>query len=154
MRYPAVASLAFVLAACGGKTPPPDDRLAANLPDAGPRVIPPLPEGCPATYAEVGSGECDWEAVAGNCQYPEGQCYCGQPPVCSGAERDPNEFAHIPSTWQCSSWPPKVRADGCPGEIGGRCSDEGKECVYGSCCVATYRCERGEWQQIAAECPP
>jgi hypothetical protein len=147
----AIVSLAC---ACGSSQPAPGGGAVGHAaPDAGPRVIPPLPEGCPAAYGEA-TGACDWEQARSNCQYPEGQCHCGVPPVCGGAEVSPEEVARVPSSWQCSLWPPKVRADGCPGEIGGTCTEEGKECQYGDCCVATYRCEKGQWQQVEAICPP
>jgi hypothetical protein len=142
--------LAFVLG-CGSSKPsgggPIDD------PAPTPRVIPALPAGCPATMGEA-SGVCDTAVSPSNCQWTEGQCHCGYPLVCSGAARDPDEVPREPPTWQCAGWPPAVRPDGCPGEIGGRCSEEGKQCVYGDCCVATYTCDGGEWKQTQAECPP
>lgn len=150
MRCGALAIV--LLAACGSTTPPPG-AIGNAAPDAGPRLIPPLAAGCPAAFAEA-TGSCDWNVSPSNCQWAEGQCHCGVAQVCSGAVRDPAESENEPTTWQCASWPPAVRDDGCPGEIGGRCGDEGKQCVYGDCCVATYTCVGGEWQQTAADCPP
>jgi hypothetical protein len=147
----AVASMTWL--ACGSSKPGEGGAIGNAAPDAGPRVLPPLAAGCPATMAEA-AGTCSWEQSPSNCQWAEGQCHCGYPMVCSGAAVNPDEVPAEPPTWQCAAWPPAVRADGCPGEIGGRCSDEGKQCTYGSCCVATYTCVKGEWRETAAECPP
>lgn len=153
VRPALIVILLAMWASCGSSKPAPGGGIGNAAPDAGPRVIPPLAAGCPATMVEA-SGTCDFDESPSNCQWEEGQCLCGYPAVCSGAAVDPDHVPSEPPTWQCAAWPPAVRADGCPGEMGGSCASEGQECTYGDCCVATYRCTRGAWQQIAAECPP
>jgi hypothetical protein len=140
----------LALAACGSSTPS-SSKVATPAPDAGPP--PPLAEGCPATWAEITSqSACDLQS---GCDYPEGSCWCGVAMPCSGAARDPEEFADVPSSWQCTAVPPAFRDDGCPGsQPTGACGQNGQRCTYGSCCVTEYVCERGQWKMGNAECPP
>lgn len=139
-------------AACGSSQPP-AGPIGNAAPDAGPRELPPLDESCPEAYP-VGTGACDGTVADRNCQYDEGQCYCGVAQTCSGVEIDPEEIRRQPTSWQCTPWPPAVRADGCPGTAGGACTNETFECSYGDCCVSSYRCLDGEWTQVRSICPP
>jgi hypothetical protein len=142
------AIVAVLLVACGHRAPPPQRIEIGNVaPDAGPAT---LAEGCPPTFGAAG-GAC---TTGTSCAYPEGSCYCGAPSYCGGAAPPPDYYDR-PSSWQCSATPPAVRADGCPGtEPQGACGDEGKSCVYGSCCVTPYTCTGGQWVQGMGECPP
>jgi hypothetical protein len=91
------------------------------------------------------------------CNYAEGQCYCGIQQPCSGAARSDDELAQIPTSWQCTAIPPVVRPDGCPGQMpseGRPCSPSGRTCTYGSCCVHELSCIKGSWKMTHAECPP
>jgi hypothetical protein len=142
------------LVACGTHTRAPVANrveVANAAPDAG---VAPVPEGCPASFdVAVKTGACT--AGAPSCSYPEGSCYCGPTPVCSGMMRPADELDKEPVYWQCTAKPPLVRADGCPGsEPSGACSDEGKQCSYGSCCVTQVVCKGGQWQVGMAACPP
>jgi hypothetical protein len=141
-----------LVAACGSRTTP----SAGAPPDAEPRVLAPRGDACPETYAAA-TGPCDPASATSSCQYDDGQCTCGQAPVCRGAippPPDPDE-PPPPTSWQCSAWPPAVRDDGCPGVAPqGACRGDGKRCSYGACCVATYVCARGAWAYDGSECPP
>ena len=65
------------------------------------------------------------------------------------------DIAQFPVAWQCTVTPPAVRADGCPGtEPNGACSQDGRVCSYGDCCVSEYTCQRGQWAITGSECPP
>lgn len=119
-------------------------------PDA---ALPPLAEGCPASFGEAG-GDCDGTAQVGTCAYREGTCYCGIQMPCSGAALPDDWGSDIPPSWQCTGRPPKVRDDGCPGsEPSGACSRRGQQCTYGACCTQEYTC-KGTWQITGGECPP
>lgn len=147
-----VAAVALVaLVACGGGKPAP--REIGNVaPDAAPLGA--APAGCPATFAAA-TGACDPATATAACAYDEGSCYCGVEPYCGGAAPDPEWERSRPTTWQCARTPPAVRGDGCPGTPPeGACSDEGQQCGYGDCCVATYACQGGLWRQTDHSCPP
>lgn len=137
--------------------------VACSSTAPAPQVVPPPPppppppnaSSCPASFSTAG-GACTPDPTANaTCNYAEGSCYCGITPVCSGAARDPDEELREPTFWQCTAKPPLVRADGCPGsEPSGRCTQNGKKCTYGSCCVSHYSCTSGTWQMTGGECPP
>ncbi|HUQ06786.1 MAG TPA: hypothetical protein VM261_29990 [Kofleriaceae bacterium] len=146
---------AFLIAcsgACSGASPPP----ASSTAPPPPPPPPPNGEHCPAAFAQAG-GDCDPAAHPGTCAYAEGSCYCGATIPCSGAARSDEELAAMPSSWQCTAVPPRVRPDGCPGmepNAGTACSPSGRTCTYGSCCVRHFRCEKGRWKDAGGECPP
>jgi hypothetical protein len=154
-------SISIILTlACGafacGPAPQPAPPVA-RLADAPPPPPPP-PNGdtCPTSFSTA-DGECSGAQVTGTCSYPEGTCYCGVEPRCSGAVMNPDDLGVQPTTWICTAKPPRVRPDGCPGTApspSDACSPSGKQCTYGSCCVSTYTCKGGTWKETAAECPP
>jgi hypothetical protein len=141
------------LAACGSKTPPPG-AVGNATPDAGP--MPPPAAGCPASWGEIGGGgDCDATVVTSQCNYPEGSCWCGHATPCTGVQLPDDYFTGQPTSWQCNAVPPAVREDGCPGiQPSGACSDDGKQCTYGSCCVTQVACQGGQWVVGMASCPP
>lgn len=104
---------------------------------------------CPTTFAEANKASgCyqEGEPPPGDCSYPEGECYCGEPPRCSGAEWPP--MPPEAWVWVCTKYPPEVLPDGCPGQppqFGATCDDEGKVCAYGDCVTSTYTCADGKW---------
>ena len=148
-----IALALVVLAACGSKTPPPQQTVGNTGPDAAP---PPLAAGCPATFAEIPAGaSCDVATYPSQCNYPDGSCWCGAATPCSGVELSPDDYAAIPSSWQCTATPPAIRADGCPGSPpSGACGQPGQSCTYGDCCVQEYHCDHGQWTMGNGECPP
>lgn len=138
--------------------------------DAGPTSAPPLAAACAPTYAQVPVGQLcapprgatapirgspTTSAEGTQCAYPEGQCYCGAEPVCSGVMMTREESARLRVIWQCTPVPPAIRPDGCPGrEPSGRCGREGQQCSYGSCCTSQYTCRGGTWTWSGGGCPP
>jgi hypothetical protein len=176
MRFQMIL-VASVVAACGGPTQPPesvepeievpeaDDGESAE-PDeetehdekAGGTESVPQPEGgCPATKKEA-TGYCVVKGakyVPTVCQYPEGTCRCGPPKKCGGMAPKPVPMEKW--TWSCESPPPDVLPDGCPGKLpaaGDPCSDEGKVCYHGHCCVQKLECIGGKWKIGPPMCPP
>ena len=150
------ALVAVALAGCSGARA--HDESQGGGPSGGgiPADAAPLAAGCPPTWAAMpAGGACDRAASQSPCNYPEGSCWCGAAPRCSGAAIDPEEMAKEPTMWNCTPVPPKIRPDGCPGSSpNGACSEEGKRCVYGDCCVETVQCQGGKWVSGAAQCPP
>ncbi len=149
-----IIGIVAIAAACGGRTPPRQQAVVLGnvAPDGGARG---LAASCPATFAaaEAATTPCDRAKVG--CDYPEGSCYCGDPAYCGGAAPPPPPPVPPPAHWQCTAKPPAVRADGCPGtEPSGACTDEGKSCQYGDCCVSVDVCRGGQWQAGPAACPP
>ncbi len=141
----------MMFVACG--SPRKQEVASASDPPGRP---PPNLAFCPLTYA-TSVGECNAETAMGNCHYPEGECHCGWgPPPCSGAAVNPNEPPPAePARWQCTAKPRRFRADGCPSAEGdGPCTEEGKKCTYGNCCVAISTCKDGKWVRTGGECPP
>jgi hypothetical protein len=143
----------LLVAACGSSKPESGGAIGNAAPDAGRWTLTTPAAGCPETYGEAAGG-CDQRTATNSCLYPEGHCYCGQAPVCSGVEPDPADLARRPIEWQCTPTPPDVRADGCPGVPDATCATEGQECSYGDCCFVAYRCVGGVWQEIGGGCPP
>ncbi|HEY1554434.1 MAG TPA: hypothetical protein VGF94_06335 [Kofleriaceae bacterium] len=147
-------ALVWFVAGCGS-TPAPAPAQPAKPPPA----IPPgaAPGSCPESY-DAARGPCI--APASGCSYPQGDCACvvDEPHFCSGMVRPkrPPPPKPPPTVWLCTPKPPAIRADGCPGtDPNGRaCHDEGKQCTYGNCCVASETCEDGVWKVKRTECPP
>jgi hypothetical protein len=113
---------------------------------------------CPPTFEEAKGAPCCEEGEAppaDTCTYTQGECYCGPPPTCSGAEEPP-----LPPQmwlWVCTAYPPEVRPDGCPGQpplAGGSCEEQGKVCSYGECATSSYTCIDGEWVFEPPSNPP
>ncbi len=93
------------------------------------------------------------------CDYPEGHCACGPEVTCHGgaAVRTVKEPPRPPvMMWQCTTTPPAVRTDGCPGKVtdGGACTTENQKCDYPSSCFAgeTAICTAGRW--LVEQWPP
>ncbi|MBP8806328.1 MAG: hypothetical protein KBG48_20015 [Kofleriaceae bacterium] len=138
--------------------------------DAGPTSAPPRAAACAPTYAQVPVGQLcapprggakpvrdapTTSAEGTQCSYPEGSCYCGAEPVCSGVLMTQEDSARLRVIWQCTPVPPMVRPDGCPGrEPNGPCARDGQQCSYGSCCVSHYTCRGGQWSWTGGGCPP
>ncbi|NOY90973.1 MAG: hypothetical protein GXP55_07140 [Deltaproteobacteria bacterium] len=108
---------------------------------------------CPASFAEARGG-CESGPGTSDCSYPEGECYCGEDRVCSGAVRSP--MSPEMYTWQCTPTPPEVREDGCPGMApdGGSACSLDHSCGYGFCGGPIYSCVHGEWQVTDMVPPP
>ena len=139
-----------LLVACGTPGPSPADpanRTAAEEGRAGdPAGLGP-PGGstsagrppCPPTFDSPGP-RCEGENP-GDCSYPEGECYCGSPSSCSGAEQPP-----LPPRWIC--------------EARVVCGAAGTPCTPGSpscgspCCGGATSCIRGVWVDQLVPCPP
>jgi len=97
---------------------------------------------CPAKYGDPGPACAGREgAFTVSCKYPEGDCYCGDEPVCSGVEQPP-----MPAKWVCV---PKRPA--CPA-LGTSC--EGQAVCAPWCCGMGTVCKDGKWQAQMFECPP
>jgi hypothetical protein len=160
---------AVLLVACGSSKPAPQEQepqdrrspqeqqqtAIGNLAhDAG---VPPPAPGCRATWDGItDAGGCADETTS--CDYPEGSCYCGLPPTCSGTDMSDDGWGKTQPPrkgWQCNAVPPAFRDDGCPGVAPeGACSQEGQQCKYGDCCVMWVECKRGQWKRGVAQCPP
>ncbi|HLU69011.1 MAG TPA: hypothetical protein VKZ63_22165 [Kofleriaceae bacterium] len=160
-----VALAAILLASCGPARPAESAEttaLATPAGDAGSQqqgdiASPPAP-GCPQAWAAITDGDtCSAQDSPQSCDYPEGSCWCGVAPRCSGVAPHPDEERAAPTVWNCTPTPPEVRSDGCPGsepESGSPCADEGKECHYGDCCITRVECTGGAWKQGTTSCPP
>ncbi|MCB9572595.1 MAG: hypothetical protein H6709_10960 [Kofleriaceae bacterium] len=154
-----VTIAAATVSGCGSARPGPTGTGTGTGTGAGaggevsPELdLPPLAEGCPATWAEAVAGA---TCERGSCRYPEGDCGCGVPQVCSGAEMDPSLIEAVPPTWQCRARPPAIRADGCPGVApSGACDHDGQACGYGDCCTVQVTCQGGQWVSSPPMCPP
>lgn len=148
----------LALASCSGARA--RDEAQGGGPTGGgiPADAAPLAAGCPASWAEMpAGGSCTWETSRTPCSYPEGSCWCGAAPRCSGAAINEEELAKEPSQWNCTPVPPAIREDGCPGvqpSADSACAEESKRCVYGSCCVHFVQCQNGKWKDTGGECPP
>jgi hypothetical protein len=140
-----------LLAACGPKTAP-SKAVVSNVPvDGGAGANPAT---CPESWGEA-NGACDPAVATVGCTFPEGSCYCGVTPVCSGMRRPDDWYDNQPKSWQCTANPPEVRADGCPGtEPSGACASEGLVCNYGDCCFQQLTCQSGQWTTTGGGCPP
>lgn len=115
--------------------------------DAGSDAAVSNPADCPTTYAELAAAtSCSINAA---CAYPEGYCTCvGR---CSGVAPAPGE-PPVTERWSCSR-----PVDGCPLGIptaGSACSDEGRTCNYGSCCIQLATCRSDRWTVGPRMCPP
>lgn len=145
--------IVVLVVACG--TPRPSmrgadegDRSAAERSRAGGSVSSetetgPPPTGrvaCPAAFDSPGP-RCEHGEDPGDCRYPEGECYCGSPSHCSGAEPIPT-----PLQWICQA---RVV-----------CGPNGTPCAPGSppcgntCCGAATSCIGGVWVSQMVPCPP
>jgi hypothetical protein len=155
--------LAILLVACGAPKPALENVESETAGTEGSEkggetdTIAAEEGGCPATMKEA-TGYCVEEGakyVPTVCQYPEGSCRCGPPEHCGGMAPEPVPMQEY--TWQCSTPPPDVLPDGCPGSVppgGTPCDDEGKVCWTGKCCVQKLECVNGQWQVGAPLCPP
>jgi len=97
----------------------------------------PAPE-CPAKYGDSGPS-CDGPTPM--CSYPEGDCYCGEEPVCSGVERPP-----VPPRWVCVK-----RRPPCPAP-GTRCKGNAQCAPW--CCGMGVVCKGGVYVEEHFPCPP
>lgn len=123
---------------------------ACGSPRSAPQEAP-RPASCPATYAEVAiNSACEDESAT--CSYAEGRCWCGPRSYCGGIEPPPELLEELRRpAWQCEP----VRTDGCPeAPPSGSCSEEGKACAYGDCCVQAIVCTSGNWVPGPPSCPP
>jgi len=115
---------------------------------------PETPTPCPESFATA-HGHC--ASGSPECTYPEGRCYCGERPVCSGMMRQPNPPGYVPNySWVCAANPPDVREDGCPGvqpEVGTRCAVN-HPCGYGFCGGPIFGCEDHRWRMTGFSPPP
>lgn len=115
----------------------------------------PNDEACPVTFQA--GGPCELED-APKCAYPEGTCTCGTGSYCGGVPPSPEIEAELRKPrWVCKKTPVAIREDGCPGSEpahASACSEEGRSCSYGDCCIVTARCEGGVWNVGPESCPP
>lgn len=86
---------------------------------------------CPAGFESSERPTCEGEDRP-ECEYSEGNCYCGQPPWCSG-DPQPDYF---PDSWIC------VRR--CPA-AGTACDDPDAQCPLHGCNGGAMRCIDGQW---------
>ncbi len=144
-----VATLAVSALACEPSRGPSRAQHAGSGVDAS------NDEDCPATFQ--GGGACDPEG-APRCTYAEGACRCGLGSYCGGVPPSPEIEAELRRPrWICTRTPPAVRDDGCPGTQPAQasaCSEPGKTCRYGDCCIYTVTCDDGAWQRGPKVCPP
>ncbi|MBW2262991.1 MAG: hypothetical protein JRG91_13520 [Deltaproteobacteria bacterium] len=158
MRHTLWTFILLVTAGCSAGTRTP--ASVSGEENVAPQEVSPPQEkasGCPASFAEAKGGCVHGGQLPSSmeCTYPEGECWCGETPRCSGAYMIPMP----PETWvwNCVSPPPEVRADGCSGASpnhGDACAEEGKSCSYGDCCVLTMTCVNGQWTGAGPGCPP
>ncbi|AKF11360.1 hypothetical protein DB32_008509 [Sandaracinus amylolyticus] len=131
-----------LLVACGGS--PATDPSSSTEPAAGSEteeVTPtePAPSECPATFDAPGPS-CEGERVL-QCTYPEGECYCGRPPLCQGVQPPP-----MPPEWVCVPNRPPCPEAGTPCEGNAECAPW--------CCGVGVVCVDGTWQSHHFPCPP
>ncbi|HVV87478.1 MAG TPA: hypothetical protein VHE35_30760 [Kofleriaceae bacterium] len=106
---------------------------------------------CPAAYAQIHVGEPCTDTRA-TCAFAEGRCWCAPGSYCGGVAPTPEILAALEKPrWQCQP----VRTDGCPETPPtGACSEPGKACSYGDCCIDSYACQGGTWTRTGGGCPP
>ncbi|UJR85151.1 Hypothetical protein I5071_72310 [Sandaracinus amylolyticus] len=96
---------------------------------------------CPATFDAPGPS-CEGEGARFlQCAYPEGQCYCGRPPLCQGVRPLPE-----PPEWVCVPNRPPCPEAGTPCEGNAQCAPW--------CCGVGVVCVDGTWQSHDFPCPP
>lgn len=143
------AVVVLVTSSCGpprARTDPGGGQVAAD----GDSATSP-PAACPATYAETPLGQACTDTAAA-CTYPEGRCWCGPRGYCGGAAPPPDLLDELARpAWQCEA----ARTDGCPEvQPTGACTEDGKVCGYGDCCVYVLTCQAGAWVHTGGGCPP
>jgi len=146
-RHLAVVAWCALALACDRQTPTPPTTPHETVDDSGSN-----PASCPPDI-ETPPAACASDL---RCTYPQGTCTCAQRPQCSGAERPPDTEPRPNWGWRCAFDP---RPDGCPVEApadGASCSERGKLCNYGDCCIAVHRCTDDGWKFAPDRggCPP
>ena len=105
----------------------------------------PLPDaGCPATEP---TGACDVAVDPGLCTYGDGFCGCSD---CLGGPCGGQ------AEWRCAE-PPAAPCPAIAPKLGAPCSEEGLECLYGSCPLGGTSggrtCSLGMWVEEIVACP-
>lgn len=94
---------------------------------------------CPARYGERGPTCMPGDFPS--CSYPEGDCFCGDEPRCSGAVQEPR-----PPHWVCVPRRKPCPAAGTPCTGPGVCAPP--------CCGSGVACVNGTWTAQLFPCPP
>jgi hypothetical protein len=134
----------------------PADAAPASVPTAITVATPAVLASCPKTYPIAAAGTCSLASVDKlECTYPDGHCSCETFRPCSGWAGAYEEASRHPrAKWDCT---PKVRADGCLGDmpaIGSKCGQNGKQCSYASCGGDVLACRGNEWEIARRISPP